>query len=229
MTITIIAGGAPKPVFDRLGPMFEQRSGHRLNALYDTMSAIKARVAAHEAFDVLVMPLPLIEAYLADGTLRTESRTALADVGLAVAVRAGTPVPDVASPDALRRALLAARGIVHAPPDATPSGAQGDRVVRDLGLRDSVRVIHKAGLAGGVAMIARGEAGIGIFPKSEIVSVEGVALAGSLPGALQFVIHYGAGVTAASRVPAAEAFVAFVAAPENRVIWSACGFDPPAA
>ncbi len=42
VTITSIAGGAPKPVFDRLGPTFEQRTGHKLNALYDTMSGIAA-------------------------------------------------------------------------------------------------------------------------------------------------------------------------------------------
>ncbi len=57
VTITSIAGGAPKPVFDRLGPLFERRTGHKLNALYDTMSGIAARVAAHEALDVLLMPV----------------------------------------------------------------------------------------------------------------------------------------------------------------------------
>jgi len=64
VTITTIAGGAPKPVFDRLGPLFERRSGYRLNALYDSMSGIAARVAAHEALDVLLMPVATIEGYV---------------------------------------------------------------------------------------------------------------------------------------------------------------------
>ena len=231
-TITSIAGGAPKPVFDRLGPAFERASGHRLKALYDTMSGIAARVAAREAFDVLVMPVELIEAYVADGTVRAQGRVALADIGLAVGVKAGAAVPDVSTPDALRRALLAAGTVVHAPPGATPSGLHSDKVIKTLGLADALgaRVLHKAGLAGGVATIARGEAGIGIFPKSEIVNAEGVVLAGALPASLQLTIHYGAGVTAASAAPdAAAAFIHFMIEPASRAIWNACGFDPPAA
>lgn len=231
-TITSIAGGAPKPVFDRLASAFERASGHRLNARYDTMSGIAARVAVGEAFDVLVMPLELIEAYVADGTVRAQGRAALADIGLAVGVKAGAAVPDVSTPDALRRALLAAGAVVHAPPGATPSGAQSDKVIRTLGLADALgaRVMHKAGLAGGVAMIASGEAGIGIFPKSEIVNTEGVVLAGALPPSLQLTIHYGAGVTAASAAPeAAAACIRFLIEPASRAIWNACGFDPPAA
>jgi len=230
-TITSIAGGAPKPVFDRLGPLFESRSGHRLNALYDTMSGIAARVAAREALDVLVMPVPLIDAYVRDGTVLAAGRAALANISLAVGVRAGGPVPDVSTPETLRAALLAARAVVHAPPSATPSGAHSDKIIRQLGLADALagRTIHRAGLAGGVAMIASGEAEMGIFPNSEIVNVAGVARAGALPAALQMTNVYGAGVTAASPVAGpAAAFISFLIEPESRKVWTACGFDPPA-
>jgi molybdate transport system substrate-binding protein len=76
-------------------------------------------------------------------------------------------------------------------------------------------------------MIASGEATLGIFPKSEIVSVPGITLAGPLPPALQLTITYGAGVTAASPVlgPAAE-FIKFLTEPDSRKVWTACGFDP---
>jgi molybdate transport system substrate-binding protein len=231
ITITSIAGGAPKPVFDRLGLAFAQRTGNRLIALYDTMSGIAGRVAAREAFDVLVMPAPLIDAYVKDGTVLSAGRAALANIGLAVGVTAGREVPDVSTPEKLRAALLAARRVVHAPPTATPSGAQSDKIIKELGLERALagRVVHKAGLAGGIAMIASGEAEIGIFPKSEIVSGPGVTLAGAPPGALQLNIVYGAGVAAAS--PAAKAaaeFIQFLIEPESRTVWTACGFDPPA-
>jgi molybdate transport system substrate-binding protein len=158
--------------------------------------------------------------------------TPLANIGLAVGVTAGRPVPDVSTPEALRAALIAAGGVVHAPPAATPSGAQSDRVIRELGLTEQLsgRVTHKVGLAGGLAMISSGEASFGIFPKSEIVSVPGIALAGPLPPSLQLTITYGAGITAASKVAAeAAAFVRFLIEPESRNVWLACGFDPPEA
>jgi molybdate transport system substrate-binding protein len=227
-TITTIAGGAPKPVFDRLKPVYERQSGNTLNALYDSMSGIAGRVAAHEALDVLLMPVATIEAYIKQGVVQGAC-TPLANIGLAVGVTAGGPVPDVSTPEALRAALKAARGVVHAPPTATPSGAQSDKVIRELGLVDELagRVSHKVGLVGGLATIASGEATLGIFPKSEIVSVAGIALAGPLPAALQLTITYGAGVTAASKVAAEAAeFIQFLIAPESRQLWTACGFDP---
>jgi len=227
--ITSIAGGAPKPVFDRLKPVYERESGHTLNALYDSMSGIAARVAAHEALDVLLMPVATIEDYVKQGIVQGAC-TPLANIGLAVGVTAGGPIPDVSTPQALRAALLAAKGIVHAPPTATPSGAQSDKVIEALGLRAELagRVSHKVGLAGGLAAIASGEATLGIFPKSEIVSVPGIALAGPLPPSLQLTITYGAGVTAWSKVAAEAAeFVQFLVSPESRKVWNACGFDLP--
>ena len=229
VTITSIAGGAPKPVFDRLVPAYQQHTGHKLNPLYDSMSGIAARVAAREALDLLLMPVATIEAYIKQGIVQGAC-TPIANIGLAVGVTAGLPVPDVSTPQALRAALAAARGVVHAPPTATPSGAQSHTVIEALGLSEALagRVSHKVGLAGGLAMIAGGQATLGIFPKSEIVSVAGITLAGPLPPELQLTIAYGAGVTAWSKVAAeAAALVRFLVTPESRKVWSACGFDPP--
>jgi molybdate transport system substrate-binding protein len=230
VTITSIAGGAPKPVFDRLGPLYEKRSGHKLNALYDTMSGITGRLAKHDALDVLLMPVGMLDGLQKDGTILPAGRAALANIGLAVGVTAGTSVPDISTPDKLRQALLAAKAVVHAPPGATPSGTQSDKVIKELGLAEKLvgRVILKAGLAGGLAAIASGEASLGIFPKSEIVSGAGVTLAGPLPSSLQLTIVYGAGITVASQV-AGEAveFIQFLIEPDSRKIWNECGFDEP--
>src|SRR5476649_984619 len=230
VTITSIAGGAPKPVFDRLGPLYDKRTGNRLNALYDTMSGIQGRLVKHESLDVLLMPVAMLDALEKDGTILSAGRAALANIGLGVGVKTGGPMPDISSPDALRRALIAAVTVVHAPPAATPSGAQSDKVIKQLGIAEAMtgRVVHKVGLAGGVAMIANGEADIGIFPKSEMVNVDGITLLGSLPGGLQLNIVYGAGVVAASAVTGpAAAFIQFLIEPESRSVWNACGFDAP--
>ncbi len=65
-------------------------------------------MAAHEALDVLLMPVAMIEAYIKQGVVQGAC-TPLANIGLAVGVTAGAPVPDVSTPEALRAALLAAR------------------------------------------------------------------------------------------------------------------------
>jgi len=229
VTITSIAGGAPKPVFDRLGPLFEKRTGNTLNALYDTMSSIQSRIAKHDVLDVLLMPVSMLDRLQEDGAILPTGRAALATIGLAVGVTAGRPVPDISTPNKLRQAMLAATAVVHAPPTATPSGAQSHKIIKELGLGDEMagRVIHKAGLAGGLAAIAGGQAELGIFPKSEVVAFEGITLAGSLPAALQLNIVYGAGITTTSKVSGTAAeFIQFLIEPGSRKIWNACGFDP---
>lgn len=232
VTITSIAGGAPKPVFDRLGPVYDKRTGNRLNALYDTMSGIQGRVAKGEGLDVLLMPVGMLDDYEKAGVVLATGRAALAHIELGVGVKAGSAVPDISTPEALRKALQAAQAVVHAPPTATPSGAQSDKVIRELGLEGhaGLRVLHKAGLAGGVAAIASGEATYGIFPKSEIVAFDGVTLVGPLPPSLQLRILYGAGITAASPVAREAAdFIQFLIGPDSRKVWADCGFDPPEA
>lgn len=229
LTITSIAGGAPKPVFDKLAPVYDRASGNRLNALYDTMSGIQARVAKGEALDVLLMPLSMLDDYEKAGVVLAKGRAALANIGLGVGIKAGLALPDIATPEALKRALQAAGSVVHAPPTATPSGAQSDKVLRELGLAGgALQVIHKAGLAGGVAAIASGEAALGIFPKSEIVAFDGVTLLGGLPPSLQLTITYGAAITARSPAPdEAAAFIQFLISAESRQVWNASGFDAP--
>lgn len=230
VTITSIAGGAPKPVFDRLGSVYGQRTGNTLNALYDTMSGIKERVAKGEGLDVLLMPVGMLDDYEKAGVVLAKGRAPLANIELGIGIKAGSALPDVSTPDALRKTLQAAGSVVHAPPTATPSGAQSDKVIRELGLAGdaSLRVLHKAGLAGGVAAIASGEATLGIFPKSEIVAFDGVTLIGGLPTSLQLTITYGAAVTVRCPAPdAAAAFIQFLIAPDSRAVWNACGFDKP--
>ncbi len=229
VTITSIAGGAPKPVFDRLGPVYERHSGNKLNALYDTMSGIQGRLK-RDALDVLLMPVVMLDDLQKEGIVLAAGRATLAAIGLGVGVKAGAKIPDISTPDALRQALAAARAVIHAPPAATPSGAQSDKVIKELGLADKLagRIIHRAGAAGGVAAIASGEAEIGIFPKSEIAAFDGVTLVGSLPPSLQLNIVYGAAVTVASpNAGPAAAFIDFLITPESRAIWHACGFDAP--
>ena len=69
------------------------------------------RVQAGEPFDVVVLASDAIDTLIAAGRVVTGSRVDLVRSPVAIAVRAGAPQPDVASPEALRRAVLAARSV----------------------------------------------------------------------------------------------------------------------
>jgi ABC-type molybdate transport system substrate-binding protein len=55
-----------------------------------------------------------------------------------------------------------------------------------------------------------------------------LTIVGPLPADINLEIVYGGAATTDSAAPdAASAFVQFMAAPENRPVWKAAGFEPP--
>ena len=229
--IHVMSGGAPKEVFALLTPKFEQRTGNKVKFTYAVITALRERLAAGEKADALVLPAPELDKLEKDGKVRADGRAVFGTVGISVAVKEGAPRPDISTKEKFREAMLAARSVVHATPGKTPSGTHMGRVMEQLGIADAMakKVIHKPALDGGVQLITEGEADIGIYPASEVAGVKGLTIVGSLPAGIDFEIVYGAAATADSAAPsAAAAFIAFMAAPENRSVWKEAGFEPPA-
>src|SRR5262249_24441323 len=131
-------------------------------------------------------------------------RIDLARTGIGIAVRKGAPKPDVSSPDAVKRALLAARSVGHASPQGgsiTASHIQS--VFQRLGIAE--QVTPKVRLAAGgpngrvSVLVSSGEVEIGLQQVSELMSNPDVEVIGMLPAELQLTTLYSAGVTASAR------------------------------
>jgi molybdate transport system substrate-binding protein len=229
-TILVMSGGAPKEVFALLTPKFERQTGNEVEFTYAVITALREKLAAGEKADVLVMPVPVLDGLAKDGKVRADSRTTFGIVGISVVVKDGAARPDISSKEKFRAAMLAARSVVHATPGQTPSGTHLGKVMEQLGIAEAMakKVIDKPALDGGVQLVAGGEADIGIYPTSEVASINGLTIVGPLPVGIDFNIVYGGAATADSAAPdAAAAFVKFMAAPENRSAWKDAGFDPP--
>jgi molybdate transport system substrate-binding protein len=227
--IKVYTGGAPKEALNVLTPRFEAQSGHKVHFTYAVISELQKKLAAGETPDMVFLPVGAIDALVKAGTLKAEPRAVLGSVGIGVIVREGAPHPDIATPDAFKNALLNARSIVHANPTATPSGAHLDKVERELGIAEALKpkLTYSNALDGGVERITTGEAEIGIYPLSEVISVKGIALVGLLPGALQSLIVYGAALHSKSAAPEpAAALMAFLTDAVHRSVWERAGFEP---
>jgi molybdate transport system substrate-binding protein len=229
--IRVYTGGAPKEVLTALTPAFEKQTGHKVQFTYAVISVIQQKLAAGERPDMVLMPIPALDTLIKAGTLRAEPRPTLGSIGVATIVREGAARPDISTTDKFRKVLLEARSVVHADPKATPSGAHLGKVTEQLGLSDAMKqkTVYRNALDGGAEMVSKGEAEIGMFPVSEVISVKGVTVAGMLPPELQMLIVYGAGVLTDNKSPeAAQAFIKFLADPANRPRWKDAGFEPPA-
>ena len=229
-TIKVMSGGAPKEVFLALTAAFEKQGGHTVSYSFAVMSALRDRLAGGEAADVLVMPTNILDGYEKSGVVRGKGRGVLGLVSVSAVVRAGAPKPDLSSTEAVKRTLLAARSVIFSTPGATPSGTHLGKLIETLGIAEAMKgkTIHRPALEGGVELMASGEAELGFYPKSEVISAKGLTLAGPLPSDIQLTTIYGAAVTTASATPeAGEAFIAFIRDPANRAVWDRGGFDRP--
>ena len=97
-----------------------------------------------------------------------------------------------------------------------------------LGIADAVgpKVTLMQAIAGGVALVGKGEAELGLFNISEVLPVKGVTLVGPLPSELQSYIVFVAAIHAGSTAPApAAAFIELLSDPAAREHWKAGGLE----
>src|SRR4051794_21651614 len=116
-----MTGGAPKEVLGVLTPQFEQQTGHKVHFTYIVIAAMQQKLGAGEKPDMVLMPVPAIDARVKDGILRGDARAALGTVRIGLIVREGATAPDIAALENFKKAMLDATSVVHSNPAATPS------------------------------------------------------------------------------------------------------------
>lgn len=184
------------------------------------------RVMADEPFDLVVLASDAIDKLEAAGKVLPGSRVDLVRSGVALAVRAGAPTPDIGTEAAVRQAVLAARNLSCS---TGPSGVALAGLFERWGVADVLReriVQAPPGVPVGT-LVARGEVELGFQQLSELLHVEGITLLGPLPDAIQITTTFSAAVcTTASQPDVARDFIAFMASPEATEAKKRQGMDP---
>src|SRR5437588_3740005 len=116
--LRVIAGGSMAASLNALAAPFEKATGHKLSIHFDSTPNIIARVNSGTPFDVVVVPVDVFKDASAKARFAPVPTVDIARVGYGVAVRAGAPKPDVSTPDAFKKTLLAATSIASVPASA---------------------------------------------------------------------------------------------------------------
>jgi molybdate transport system substrate-binding protein len=229
--VKILTAGAMKEVVLAVVPQFERETGHKAVVSNDTAGGLAKRILGGEAFDLAVITPGAIDDLIAKGKV-TGPRITVARVGVGVVVKEGAPKPDIATIDAFKRALLAAKSVAYIDPESGgSSGIYIAGLLDKLGIAADVKPKAKLKKGGYVAdLIKSGEAELGLHQISEILAVPGVTLVGPLPAEIQNYTVYAAGVSAeAKEGEAARALIKLLAGPAAEPVLKSRGMERPPA
>jgi molybdate transport system substrate-binding protein len=232
--IKVMISGGFSAAYRELIPQFEQATGDKVEtatgpSMGNTPNAIPVRLARGEPADVLIMVGSALGDLIKRGKVLPESRVDLARSIIGVAVRAGAPKPDISSVEAFRRALLAAKSVAYS--DSASGVYVSTEMFQRLGIVDEMKGKARMIPAEPVgAVVARGEAEIGLQQVSELLPVAGIDYVGPLPSEIQKITIFSAGVASSAQEPAAaEALIGYLSSPAAYASIKKTGLEPPVA
>jgi molybdate transport system substrate-binding protein len=179
--------------------------------------------------DLLIAPLALLQQARGDGLLSEHESVVLGTIRAGIVVNSTAPVLTIDTPEKLRAALLGARRIIF---NRASSGRHIEQLLEqlDIAVRVAGRVVRTDTGGGVIEALAADTAGadIGFAQSTEIRRLAGqgesVRLAGLIPDVLARSTTYAAAILRRSeRQPAAQEFLAFLAAPPAHALLDAAG------
>lgn len=227
MEIRVLSSIATREAYLELVPQFEKASGHKVTTAWSGTTAIMKTMAdGNEQHDLVIISSTEMEELIKQAKIVAGSRADLSKSGIGIAVRAGAKRPDVSTPDALKKALLAAKTVGYT---SGPSGVYMAGLVERMGIAAEVKAKFRSVPSGGTigTIVASGDCEIGFQQVSELVHIPGVDYIGPLPAEVQRVTVFSIGLqTGAPNPGPAKALVAFLTTSAAVAVMQKHGLEP---
>ena len=134
--LKVLSAGAIEPALVGLADAFRRDTGHQVEISFATAPALRKKITAGELTDLLIAPPAVIEELVKAGKVVAEGRAPIGRVGVGVAVRADAPVPDISTPEALKKTVLGADSLVY---NEASTGIYFARLLERLGIAEQVK------------------------------------------------------------------------------------------
>ncbi len=230
--LNVLISGGFSSAYEQLLPEFERTSGITVTTGSGASQGtgpqtIAAQLARGVPADVVILSREGLSELIAANRIAAGTDVDLARVPLGVAVRAGSPKPDVSTVEAFKQVLLKAKTV------AVPGSTSGIWLMTDLfprlGLAEKINAKATPRGKDATGMVAAGGADLAVMPVSEIVHAPGVDFAGSLAPEIQFVQTFSAAVVAGSgEVEASKRLIEFLASARASEAIKKSGMEPVA-
>ncbi len=224
LTLTGISSMATRHVLTELTDRYD---AHKLSI--EAVGGVDAanRVRAGESFDLVILADNVIEKLESEGHILPGTRAGFVLSPMAAAIPSGQPRPDIGTAETLRTALLEASSIGYS---TGPSGTHLLNVLKSWGLDPAAEPSRFVQAKPGVpvaALVANGDAAIGIQQLSELLGQPGIDVLGIVPAPIQSVTTFSIGIGALSSHPEeARAAIAYLNAEETIAAKRRFGLEP---
>ena len=212
--LTIISSMATRQLLADLVAEFRKTSAQEVRV--ESVGGVDAakRVLAGEAFDIVALASNAIAQLTDAGRIVPGSQVDVVQSGVAIAVCAGAPRPDIGSEAAVKQAVLNAKHLSYS---TGPSGTPLTRLFERWGLTDTLRdriVQPPPGVPVG-SLVARGEVELGFQQLSELMHMDGIDVVGTLPPEVAFITTFSGALCASSSLAGpVRTLLEFMASPE---------------
>jgi molybdate transport system substrate-binding protein len=231
--LTVFTSGGFDAAYRTLVRGFERASGDHVKAVAGpsmgaTPQAIPNRLQRGEGADVVIVARGALDELVSKGFVAQGSEVDLARSRIAVAVKAGAPMPDISSPQAFKATLLAAKSVAYS--DSASGVYLSTELFRRLGVTDQMAPKARMVPATPVGQIvADGGAELGMQQLSELKPIPGIQVVGLIPESLQKVTVFSAGVVSKSKHPdEARALISYLASKQSGDVIRDSGMAPVA-
>ena len=208
-------------------PDFEKTSGIKVTTATgasqgNSPNTIGAQLRRGEPADMVIMNKAGLDDLMAEGKIAPGTNVDLARTLLAVAIRSGTPKPDVSTVDAFKKTLMAARSVSV---DASTSGIYlTTKAFPRLGI---AKEMEGKTIKEGAPGVASGKADIAVMLVSEILPVRGVEVVAPVPAEIQEASIFSAAVVKGAKdVESAKKLIAFLASQSASAAIKRSGMEP---
>ena len=230
--LKVISAIGMQEVMEDVGPRFERSSAHKLIIVFTTLGPALKRIEGGETADVVVLPAQGIDTLVKSGKAAASDVKTVARSQVGVAVRKGTPKPDISSPEAFKQSMLSTKSIFISDPARGGIGTPHVlKVFEQLGIADEMKrkttYTKVAGRAGIEQALTETDVNVSLNQLQEFAPVAGMEIVGPLPANLALSTTFSAVVMNGSKdVEAAQALVGYLRTPEAAVDIRTRGLEP---
>jgi molybdate transport system substrate-binding protein len=227
--VTLLAPGPMRRSMDKIAANYQMKTGTTIKITYGTGLSTRQSVAKGEQLDVSLI-LPPYWAALASGNVDRSTETKVAGFIMAVAVPKGAPKPDISSPEAVKKSMLAAKSVGYVDPDFGSAGEGATEALEKLNVNDQIAGKSLVPTGGGPVQqgLTKGDLAFGMLYLSDMQpNSEKFDIVGPLPAKLVAPTPIVGFVSTKAKDPAAaKAFLQYLISPEAQAIFKADGYAP---